>query len=481
MKLLFYLFLSSQLLFILPGCGEQKKKGIEVEDVGANAALKEAAQRKKAEAQRQKEEKAAAQQKKADSKQDEDSDSYEGVKFEMKNPDKEARPEVKDDRSNVVVESAEFASGDEDDEDGKAGRAGKGDKLTIDTPAGCSAAKFQKGLDKIIWKPKWHFEGAGAVHLEAFFMSPDQSVLGVVERTGAQDGPFGSRIVLINTYSWEILKVHELSEEYVTKACWIPGKDLIGLWTDKQPSLKQPSRILIINANTGKTVSQSEAQKYSVSDIQAFKGRLLVKPLDEGECRLLSFKLQDRDPGAPLEPVEQPSENPSGVFAVLEDDGVAALAGAKTIELFGSDGGTKGRVEIQVGDKFLPDNAVFAGSPDIIAVSSYMGPALVFRNGANKALTDSSGRVLAAFENRLVYEEYKNGRIVVCGIPDLKEAGSFTPASLKPPTKGSAIFAAFLKHHGKLLVVDSHGNFCLYAKPVKSKKWKKLLIISSDK
>jgi hypothetical protein len=78
-------------------------------------------------------------------------------------------------------------------------------------------------------------------------------------------------------------------------------------------------------------------------------------------------------------------------------------------------------------------------------------------------------------------EKYLNNQISLFEVPDLTEVADFIPANVNPKTKGYALFTDFLVHQNKYLVIDSYGNFCLYAKYLKSKKWKKKIILCPKK
>ncbi|HCE45397.1 MAG TPA: hypothetical protein DET40_17800 [Lentisphaeria bacterium] len=387
---------------------------------------------------------------------------YEKPVFKLKNWEKDVKkPEVEDDASNITVEKIDADEKDESDKE-------------INAPAESLASKLVNKSEKILWNPKWYFEGVGGVKLPSICTSPDLSVMAIIETTGTDKGPNGSRIVLINTYNWQILRIHEFQENKFKNICFLPDGKRLALWSEKQSLLKKPYELIIVGIEKGEIQSTSKDIKTDVSDIIAVQGGIMAKSSEERTI----FCFDPSNISKSSKVIK--SSNLQGVFAVSPENDRVVLAGENSIEMFDS-AGLEQIKQISLNENYVPDNAVFAGKSDWIAVSSYNKPGFLFKDGSKKQFCDIMGHSLAfnAEEKLLVFEKYLNNEICVVDVPDFNEIAKFTPSSINPKTKGTAIYAVYLKHLNKYAVVDSYGNLCLYSKYLKSKKWRKQLVLSS--
>ena len=385
--------------------------------------------------------------------------------FQLKNWDKDVKkPEVADDASNIIKESK--------DPDGKDTFAES--EITLKTPPECLAGKLPPSNEKILWTPKWFFEGTGGIRLPAFSLSQDKSVLAIIETTGTHEGPNGSRIILFNTYNWQILRIHEFPENKITKMCFINERNRMALWSEKQTSIKKPYELIVTGIDKGGIKYYSREIKSEITDIISFDDHILVKSLADAPESIYCFDSDDiSKPAKKLS-----SSNSGGVFALSPDRTRFALAGNKSIEIFESAGlALIKKTEVDV--DYTPENAVFAGRNDWFAISAYNKPAFFLKDTLKKQFCDISGHTLNynSADKALFIEKYLNNQISVFEVPDLTEVADLIPANVNPKTKGYALFTDYLEHQNKYLMIDSYGNLCLYAKYLKSKKWKKKIIL----
>ena len=389
--------------------------------------------------------------------------------FQLKNWDKDVKKtEVADDSSNITKEKKGPDEKDTlDDSD-----------IMLKTPSECLAGKLPSNNEKIIWTPKWSFDGTGGVRLPAFGLSQDKSVLAIIETTGTREGPNGSRIILFNTYNWQILRIHEFPENKITRLCFINERNRMALWSEKQNSLKRPYELIVTGIDKGGIKSSSREIKADITDISSIGDHVLVKSLANAPENIYCFDSDDIS-----KPAKRLSSlNSGGVFAISPDKARFALAGNKNIEIFESAGLSLIK-KIEVDVDYTPENAVFAGKNDWIAISAYNKPAFLLKDTLKKQFCDISGHTLNynSEDKVLFMEKYLNNQISVFEVPDLTEVSDFIPANVNPKTKGYALFTDYLEHQNKYVVIDSYGNLCLYAKYSKSKKWKKKIILSAKK
>jgi len=400
----------------------------------------------------------------AKSKTGDEEGKFEKPVFKLKNWKNDVKkPEVEDDASNIAVEKIDAEEKDDSDKE-------------INAPPESLASRLVNKNEKIIWTPKWYFEGVGGVKLPATCTSPDLSVMAIIETTGTDKGPNGSRIVLLNTYNWQILRIFEFQENKLKNICFHPDGKRLVLWSEKQSLIKKPYELIIVGIEKGEIQSTSKEIKTDVCDITAVQGGIMAKSSEEKT--IFCFDPSNISKASKI----IKSSNLQGVFAVSPEKDRVVLAGENSIEIFESSGLEQIK-QINLKVDFAPDNAVFAGKNDWIAVSSYNKPGFLFKDGLKKQFCDIMGHSLAfnAEEKLLVFEKYLNNEMCVIDVPDLKEISNFTPSTINPKTQGTAIYAVYLKHLSKYVVLDSYGNLCLYSNLSKSKKWKKQLILSPKK
>jgi len=389
---------------------------------------------------------------------------FEKPVFKLKNWEKDVeKPEVEDNGSNTTVEKIDA---DEKNDSRK----------ELNAPPESLASILANKNEKILWTPKWYFEGVGGVKLPSICTSSDQSVMSIIETTGTDKGPNGSRIVLLNTYNWQILRIFEFQENKFKNICFHPDEKKLILWSEKQSSIKKPYELVIVGIEKGEIQSTSRDIKTDVCDITAVQGGIMAKSFDEKT--IFCFDPSNISTASKI----IKSSNLRGIFAVSPEKDQVVLAGESSIEIFESSG-LELITQINLNENFVPDNAVFAGKNDWIAVSSYNKPGYLFKDGQKKKFCDIMGHSLAfnAEEKLLVFEKYLNNEICMVDVPELSEIAKFTPSNINPKTQGTAIYAVYLKHLNKYAVMDSYGNLCLYSKFKKTKKWGKQLILSSKK
>jgi hypothetical protein len=404
-----------------------------------------------------------------DTKQSAENTDFAKPIFQIKNWDKDVKtPEVADDSSNVIKMKKSPEEKDTSDEAG----------ISLKTPPECLAGKMPPTNEKFLWTPKWHLDITGGVRLPDFRLSQDKSVLAVIETTGIRDGPNGSRIILFNTYDWQILRIHEFPENKITKLCFVNERNRLAVWSEKQNSIKKPYELLVIGIDKGGIKSSSREIKTEVTDISSVNEHILVKSLSAAPENIYCFDSDDvSKPAKRLN-----SSNSGGVFAVSFDNSRFALAGNNNIEIFESAGlALIKKIETDV--NYTPENAVFAGKNDWLAISAYNKPAFLFKDSLKKQFCDISGHTRAYnSKDKLIFiEKYLNNKIAVLELSDLNEVSDFIPANVSPNTNGYALFADYLEQQNQYLMMDSYGNLCIYAKYLKSKKWKKKIILSAKK
>lgn len=234
------------------------------------------------------------------------------------------KQKVEDKADNVLIENKKDYDGND--------TVAEVDPLIIqDTPAGSLAQKITSKKKIYRWYPKWRFSGMGGPWLPDAKISEDKTVLAIVETTGEKEGPNGSRIVLINTCNWQILRIHEFKDRLISKICFIPNSIWLACWGEKQVKLKQPYSLTVINCKSGSEISSNKKMRTPISDIHATRTKLLIKPLKTKHFFMYDF--YDLSANKKVR-----CSNSEGVFATSSNKLLFALGGNNYIEIFSAGG-----------------------------------------------------------------------------------------------------------------------------------------------
>lgn len=446
-------------VLFLCGCGKKDKTDVEVkqlapakakpaEDLGAVKTAKKDEELKKKEGDQE----------------------FKSPVFELKNWEGDIqKPEVKDNSKNIEFD-------EKDEEDGSAADE-KTKSVKLETPKDSLAGRTIPGNVKIKWSPQWIYQGVGGVNLPDVALSEDQSVLAIMETIGEPKGPNGTRIILFDTYSWEILRLHEFKDCKFSMMRFIGSGDTLAVWEEKQQDLKKPFAIVIVKTDDGKIIASTNALKKPVSGIAVAGDSLFVKPTGDGPEDVQVFNISDLNSA----PSSAKSRNAGGVFAVSNDRSTVVLAGEAYVEIFDAEGNPRDSIRLDAGKDYQVSSATFAGRNDCVAIVSNLKPSYLIKGGKAKMISEISGRAVICSDKNdcIIAGSPKNDRVVFYGLPELNEKDAITPSSALPRTTGQAVMIAFLKHHGRYAVLDTSGNLCLYLKS--GKRWKKQLIFSAQK
>ena len=413
-------------------------------------------------------------------------DEEEGsLKVRYRNPDAgKGEPEVRSGQKNLtVLDRDDPAAAVRQEKVSKKEKALR-DSFRTKRPENSFAAKLAPlNSGKIIrWSPEWRSDTLKGVRLPATAFSPDRSIIVIAETLGENQGPFGTRLVFLDTHSWTVTAVHHLLKKDVRSIAVSPGH-LPVLAARGQNAFKNADEIIVLDPWTG-------AEKCSVPLPGVRRvfinpaGRVFAvfRPDSETADRVLVFDslLKDGDPTSK----EIKSANRSPVIAFSDDGSRICLAGDRAVELVKDS-------DLHIMESFpLPEGFVTADllvMPDdtVIAApeSSLMRPAVAVRGGTVRpfgenssgmllALPDSQGKRFGEVMNRL-------GRISTVALSTLTEQTGVDPEEARPRTTGKpmAVFA-FAKIRA-MAVLDEKGCFYLLYLDPAGKRWHKEILFKS--
>ncbi len=395
-------------------------------------------------------------------------------------------PKVEVDSSNVLVQSKEVV-GDVAYElrDGEK----KKPLPSVKAPEGSLALKLETS-NVYRWSPLWRFKGAGGVWLPDMRLSPDGSVIGFLETTGRDEGPYGTRVILWNVYQRKTIKVIELPERKLSSFAFVPGSSSIACLSERQTDLKQPSCVVAVDLGEGQISGVSQPlMKPGVSIVCDSRGKAYVTT--EGSSSIEIFSMSDL--GA--NPKRFAVSSQGAALSLSSDGSLLVCAGAGPVEFL-----RVSEAGLSKASSFpLPEGLAEAGSVLMVDKDNefFIAPKFspltegdLFYVRISDSLTrkpmqgKASGLLAYNPKDGIAFIGLKlRGQIQPCKLPVLEmlPGDATSPGELSPHTASSPCKLEYLKAYDALAALDDNGNFYILKKPPKEKRWQKHLVFSALK
>lgn len=353
-----------------------------------------------------------------------------------------------------------------------------GIQVIYPTPSNTLAGKLTDQSKKIIWRPQIRPGGEflGLPWLITATLSQDRSIFAVVERTGADKGPYGSRIVLINTFDFAVLKVIETS--YSLRQIIVDdGRDMIYALAYEQKVMEQQQSILEINLKTETVSTLLTLKKQTVQDfvVSAKAGKFFLRYANEEPLYVY--------------PVINPASGSVKTIQTHPDDFIGLSETDKTLTVFGS----KKIVDYDFNDlapyqtRHIPfdkkPKKIFnLGSRDRWAVVNYENKTLLYLGGQILVVNDGAGEfVFADPVSGTFYAEQQFQNIIgIFKIMPFGKIENIEPLKLFPKSSAPPLFADFLSTGSRILYLDRAGALWVFAKN-RTARWSKIAILSAER
>ena len=347
-------------------------------------------------------------------------------------------------------------------------------------PADSLACHLSQGAPKALhWRPRWQYQGAGGVLLTAATLSPDGSVLGLIETAAAPGKPDASVLVLFDTFRWTLLRIHEFPDKRLTRLAFVPGRSRALVVAERQTDHEQPQEILLLGLRRGNVLSMTRQVRPPIVDMVAVEGDaivLLTSPMPGHPGGLWRLSSVDLDAA----PVARQTEIAGTCMAVSANRNRVAVGGPDGV-VFAGFADLHRRETVPTPGIDSPRALVFTADDASLAVLGVAQPLLLVTDGKVRQLADRAGSALVfnPDANRLLAVLEKGNALSFHQLPDGAPLVGCDPAKIKPRTNGAPWAVFWLKHLGKYAVVDSQGNLCLYHQP--GRKWRKELILDAKR
>lgn len=413
-------------------------------------------------------------------------DSEEGsLKVRFSNNETERmKPEVRDNSRNVNLLNP--------DDPATAGQQEKISKKELllrksfrsPCPDGSFAARLKPlNSGKIIrWSPERRSEMAGEVRLPAIAVSPDRTVIIIAETLGESRGPYGTRLIFLDTTSWTITAVHHLWKKDIRFIAVSPDHVPV-LAARGQEAFKSGDEIILLDPWSGKAKQILPLPGVRELHISADNRLFAVFARDSEQSqriRIFDSLLKTGDPKAK----EIKSANRSPKIAFSSDGTRIFLAGDQTVEIWKSS-------DLRLLESFpLPNGFVTAdllAMPDntvlIAPESIQQRPAVALRNGRIIEFGEKSrgmllplpaarGQFFGAVMNR-------RGRISKIALSTLQEQSGVDPEEGRPRTSGDPMAVFAFAKIPATAVLDEKGCFYLLYRDPSGKRWRKEILFQA--
>ena len=363
-------------------------------------------------------------------------------------------------------------------------------KLTSSLPESSLTERISdKDSDTVeVWRPAFSVQGTRGIRLDAFAVSPDGTVLAIAERTGTAAGPNGTRIVLIDTSSWQVIRTFT-TDRLLKKLAFSPGRDILTAVAFPQAPLKQDFGILHFDLRKGEP-GPFEKLPFPFNETISPDRIALLATSNEVFCSgffgAKVFRVPyDLDGAASANYSAFDTVAPASALSLTPDGRSIAAASQKAIEYFslgGKPGETRRQSITTLELGWTPVALHFLGSAqtDFLLCPAFRedSPPVIMRSSIKESLDGRSAGYAIPMENgaRIGIAFKVKGRIDVLDPASLEAVDSVILEQLRPETAGDALFVFYLDPIKAFCVIDTNGNCFAAGKIADAKRWSKRII-----
>ncbi len=342
------------------------------------------------------------------------------------------------------------------------------------------AAEIPSDHRLIQWIPQIRQGESIGSRLQDAVLSADQSVFVFVERTGEQQGPYGSRIILLNACTWRIMKIFEIPRKINRIVLSGTGHYVIAL-CGEQEDMKQRYGLSVIRLDTGKEQQFTPLHKSLNGSFLCDRDNYIyIASTAKNEIAVYSAGKISGEP-------EILKTAAPDVALALSPDGkrVAAANRNGSIEFFK----TADRRLLQTEKLasaypvrqlvFLDNSRNFICAPDVLSDRS----SIVYRDRQVFELNGRSGgwNGLSGDGQHILHLKKVNGEIEYVNAVTLQKEKSVIPEQIQPRTGSDPFRVFYLDVTDITAVLDQRGNFYLLHLPEGAKKFQKETIFMTGK
>ena len=361
-------------------------------------------------------------------------------------------------------------------------------RLTSTLPPDSLAEKLTDADAETVttWRPAYASQGFRGARLDAFAVSSDGSVLAIAERTGTANGPNGTRIVLVNTSNWQVVRAFTVGR-LLKKLDFVPGGTTMAAIAFPQPAIKQEFGLAVLDLAVGKEQEFLQLpipfnEKTAQEDVAllAMQDRIICSGFFGSTVFCIHLPVA-KDSEVPFHTFETVS--PASALAVTPDGKAVAAASLKAIEYFdlapASNYKRKSITSLDLGWKPVDLHFLNGAQTDFILCPAYRDDSapIFVRSSVKDPLDGRSAGFAVPMEDGRIGVAFKvKGRIDVIDPASLEAADSVIMEQLRPATTGDTAFVFYHDAIHAFCVIDTNGACFAVGKPQNEKRWGKRII-----
>ena len=362
-------------------------------------------------------------------------------------------------------------------------------RLTSTLPGGSLAEKLTDAEAETVqtWRPAFASQGFRGARLDAFAVSQDGSVLAIAERTGTYNGPNGTRIVLVNTSDWQVIRIFTV-ERMLKRLAFVPETTTLAAVAFPQLALKQDFGLAVLGLATGKEQAFLPLpfpfnEKTAPEDIAllAMQDRIVCSGFFGSTVFCIHLPVT-KDSEVPYHTFETVS--PASALALTPDGKSVAAASLKSIEYFDLNPSArykrKSVTALDLGWKPVDIHFLNGAQTDFLLCPAYRDDtAPIFVRSAAKDSLDgrSAGFAVPMEQGSRIGVAFKvKGRIDIVDPATLEADDSVILEQLRPETTGDTAFVFYHDAIHAFCVIDTNGNCFAAGKREGEKRWAKRII-----
>jgi len=362
-------------------------------------------------------------------------------------------------------------------------------RLTSALPDGSLAEKLTDSSAETVqtWRPAFASQGFRGARLDAFAVSPDGSVLAIAERTGTSNGPNGTRIVLVNTSDWQVIRIFTVGR-MLKRLAFVPETTSLAAVAFPQPALKQDFGMAVLDLAAGKEQGFLPLpfpfnEKTAPEEIAllAMQDRIVCSGFFGSTVFCIHLPVT-KDSEVPYHTFETVS--PASALAVTPDGKSLAAASLKAIEYFDLNPSAKYRrksvTALDLGWKPVDIHFLNGAQTDFLLCPAYRDDTapIFVRSSAKDSLDGRSAGFAVPMEqdSRIGVAFKVKGRIDIVDPATLEADDSVILEQLRPATNGDTAFVFYHDAIHAFCVIDTNGNCFAAGKKEDEKRWSKRII-----
>lgn len=334
---------------------------------------------------------------------------------------------------------------------------------------------------RFVWVPtEDNSRGAGGAKIPDVAVSPDKSALFMLETVGDDEGPFDTRLVILNTRTGNIIRVSRFAKVRYSRILPLPDADEL-LLAEAPDQGKQ--RIIRLDPVSGKILSAVRVPTFSDWIVQ--NGFLLIKSRENrnlwiGSCLNLArlVEVQTAAPGGKLVPESEWIVNNIHLDPAVKLERIALPGAAKIHD---------DEVFRKMPENFAPESGQWIKTSRN-AMQLWMEPGglamlkigetfhrLADRVTGSAAYHPESGTLFIGLQKRDMLAEF---------LPEqsLNMRRTSLTGQLRPRTPGEIrLFFCPPTQHPEVMILDHRANFYRLQVPLRGRSWKKTILFTPGK